>query len=231
MSRGAIIALALVLVGVVLLAVSLALPQAEEQGNITRETLVMLDERGTVLGNPDAPVWVYKWDDVLCPFCAYLWYSLGDYFKELVSQGKIKLVILSLPVHYTVGDDYLYAQYSMHCMDEEKLLDFLDDVFIPLAVKAFGLERRPIPHMELYERGDIEEASFARYVASLYVDRCDVEYDVQGDFEIARRLFGERVGTPALIIYDTRTDRYVAVIGARIDVIRSAIDEFLGGAQ
>ena len=231
MSRGTIIALALVLLGVVLLAVSLALPQTGGQRTITRESLAELDGRGIVLGNPDAPVWVYKWDDVLCPYCANLWYHLGDYFRDLVNEGKIKLVILSLPVHYTAGDDYLYAQYSLHCMDKSRVMDFLDDVFMPLAVKAFGLEKRPIPHVELYERDDVGEASFARYVASLYVNKCDTEYDVAGDFDVARRLFGQRVGTPALIIYNVRTDRYVAVVGARIDLVRSTIEEFLGGAQ
>jgi len=50
--------------------------------------------------------------DPLCPYCAAVHYRLGDDFKRLVDEGRLRLVLIPVPTH---GNTSLVIANALQC--------------------------------------------------------------------------------------------------------------------
>jgi protein-disulfide isomerase len=58
----------------------------------TTALLKGIPQHGTVLGNPKAPVTMYEWADIQCPFCAEVSGNVfPDLVRDYVRPGKVKI--------------------------------------------------------------------------------------------------------------------------------------------
>jgi len=63
-------------------------------------------------GARDAPMVAIEFYDPLCPYCAVLHYRLHDRFERLIAEGRLRLILLPLPVH---GNSSLVIIDRLHC--------------------------------------------------------------------------------------------------------------------
>jgi Protein-disulfide isomerase len=62
-------------------------------------------------GNPDASVTVIEFYDLHCPYCAMAHAQLDPLYRQLIAEGKLRLVFIDLIVH----PDALVAHQYLHC--------------------------------------------------------------------------------------------------------------------
>lgn len=62
-------------------------------------------------GNPKAPIMLIELFDLYCPYCAMSHERLDPLYRELLEEGKLRLVFLDLIVH----PDAVLAHQYLHC--------------------------------------------------------------------------------------------------------------------
>jgi len=63
-------------------------------------------------GTRDAPVVLIEFYDPLCPYCAVVHYRLGGELHRLVEEGRLRLILIPLPIH---GNESLVLINALHC--------------------------------------------------------------------------------------------------------------------
>jgi protein-disulfide isomerase len=69
-----------------------------------------------ILGQPDAPVTIVAFEDLLCPHCKSYQSTLNTFIEDYVIPGKARLEYRLLPVH---GDDSIFAYSLVICAAEK----------------------------------------------------------------------------------------------------------------
>jgi len=110
MPRAYIILAAIIVVVVVGLAAYLSL--APTRGPDASAVLAAVPEWGMKFGSPNASTTVIEFYDPLCPYCAVAHYRLGGEFHRLVEEGRLRLILIPLPVH---GNESLVLINVLHC--------------------------------------------------------------------------------------------------------------------
>ncbi|MDD2730641.1 MAG: DsbA family protein [Candidatus Portnoybacteria bacterium] len=82
-----------------------------------------VSEPGAVLGNPDAPVVIEEYTNLLCSACAYFQTNAFHQINEAyIKTGKVKLVVYVLPPYET-------SQAALCALEQKKFFDYTDYAF------------------------------------------------------------------------------------------------------
>jgi protein-disulfide isomerase len=94
----------------------------------TTKLLKGIPQHGTVLGNPTAPVTMYEWADIQCPFCAEV---SGNVFPDLVRDyirpGKVKIQFNG--VVFRGSDSEKGLRFALAAAQQNKMWNVVDLVY------------------------------------------------------------------------------------------------------
>jgi protein-disulfide isomerase len=125
---GGVVALA----AVVLVAV-IALSSSGDDGEPRRasspaasaELFAGIPQRGTVLGDPDAPVTVEEYVDLQCPVCAqFSAEALPELVRDYVRPGRVRLVLR--PLTFLGEDSVPAARMALAAGEQDRMFQFVE---------------------------------------------------------------------------------------------------------
>ena len=89
----------------------------------------LVGENAHILGNPDAPVTIVEFADLLCPTCQQNFPILEDLVKN--SNGKIRLVFRHFPLYMAPGHEMAVpaATVAEMAADEDKFFPFITQIY------------------------------------------------------------------------------------------------------
>jgi protein-disulfide isomerase len=153
---GALVAI----VAIVIVAIAVSSSGGEDQKVEAAETentqslFTGIDQDGVTLGDPDAPVTIYEFADLQCPFCKqYAESVFPQLVEKYVKTGEVKMVFRNLT--FLGPDSVTAARAAAAAGEQDKLWDFQDlfyknqgtentgyvtDAFIEDIAKAAGLD-------------------------------------------------------------------------------------------
>lgn len=158
-------------------------------------------------GARDAPMVAIEFYDPLCPYCAVLHYRLHDEFERLIAEGRLRLVLLPLPVH---GNSSLVIIDKLHCayrhgVNALHVLNMWYSALIKYAVNKTEDDILAVAkQLESYRCNE-----------TLAMDRI---MSMLQSFEKAGITIR---GTPTLIVI--KNDRIMVIEGARVEALKSIL--------
>ena len=79
-----------------------------------------------VLGKSDAPVKIKIFSSLTCPHCAKFHINVLPKIREkYVVSGKVQLIFIDFPLDQVAFN----ASKLLHCLDQKKQIDFLDNIY------------------------------------------------------------------------------------------------------
>jgi protein-disulfide isomerase len=93
-----------------------------------QRALASIDQNGPVLGNPKAPVTVYEFADLQCPFCAgYMQTLFPKLLANDVIPGNVKMVLE--PIWLLGSGSRWAAQVTVAAAAQNKMWNYADEFF------------------------------------------------------------------------------------------------------
>ena len=79
-----------------------------------------------VMGNDDAPIKIKIFSSLTCPHCANFHINVvPEIKKKFVDEGKVQLIFIDFPLDQLSFN----ASKLLHCLDKEKQIVFLDNIY------------------------------------------------------------------------------------------------------
>lgn len=92
------------------------------------ESLLVINDRDILLGNPKSPVTLIEYGDYQCPFCAKMFAETEPQLrKEYINTGKVKMIYRNLQF---LGAESISASIAAECAkDQGKFWPYRDALF------------------------------------------------------------------------------------------------------
>jgi len=159
------------------------------------------------IGNGNAPITMIEFYDPLCPYCTAVHYRLGDEIERLVDEGRLRLVLIPVPIY---GNESLAVINALQCAygKSADVLRLLNDWYRALVKYAAN---------KTSEQLDAVAAGLASYNCSQVLTASQIVSALKAfkDAGIAVE------GTPTFVV--VRDGRVHVILGARLDEIRAVL--------
>ncbi|MEM3996799.1 MAG: thioredoxin domain-containing protein [Pyrobaculum sp.] len=177
-------------------------PQGQAPGGLP------IPQWAIAFGRADAPITVIELYDLHCPYCAMAQEQLDPLYRQMLQEGKLRLILLDLIVHPEAAQAHQY----LHCAYKQLGNNTLD--LILQAYQTFS-KQGPDAQMRLLERYNCTnaptKADFDNAVRTL------LNHLTQRGVSI------RQVGTPTFIIVKNETIN--VVVGADVPKVVSLLSQ------
>ncbi len=103
----------------------------------TEQLLAGIDQDGTVLGDPEAPLTMLEFADPQCPFCAeFSEVSIPPIVEQLVRSGELRIQFV--PLTFLGPDSELAARFAVAAGEQGKLWQFIELFYANQGIENSG---------------------------------------------------------------------------------------------